>query len=160
MHKVKPAQGKRLFLVFKGVDWRAQVWLNGKYVGAHMTYCEPFRFDVTDVLQEKNTLAVRVIDGPRFGEPAAYWTLFPIPPAKDRRYVRDRDRSLGGLTSNDVTSGGGFGIHREVYLETTGPAVVSELLVRGYPKTQQAKVTVETDASAAGKMVLDLQIIP
>ena len=65
--------GQRTFLVFAGVEWEAQVWLNGKPLGSHRGYYEPFRFDVTGLLKEKNTLAVRVIAGPKFGEPRAYW---------------------------------------------------------------------------------------
>ncbi len=64
--------GKRLFLVFKGVDWRAQVWVNGTLAGSHMTYYEPFRFDITELLEKDNVLAVRVIDGPGYGEPVAF----------------------------------------------------------------------------------------
>lgn len=155
-----PQAGKRVFLVFEGVDWEAEVWLNGRKLGSHSVYFEPFRFDVTDALRERNTLAVRVIDGPRFGEPAAYWTLFPVPPADQTRYVRDRAGSLAGLKNGDTHIGSGYGIHREVYLETTGPAQVADVLVRGSPETQRAEVTVETNASAAARMVLDLQIMP
>jgi beta-mannosidase len=53
------------WLQFRGVDYFAQVWLNGAYLGAHEGYFQPFRFLVTDVLQEgTNVLLVRV-DSPR-----------------------------------------------------------------------------------------------
>jgi hypothetical protein len=45
-----PKSGRRTFLVFHGVDWEAEVWLNGKLLGRHKTYYEPFRFDVTGML--------------------------------------------------------------------------------------------------------------
>jgi len=155
-----PAKGKRVFLVFEGVDWEAEVWLNGRKLGSHSVYFEPFRFDVTGILQENNTLAVRVIDGPKFGEPAAYWTLFPIPPANETRYVRDRAKSLDGIRNGDNHMGSGFGIHREVYLETTGPAVVDELLARGRPEAEQSELSIKTDASTASKMTLQWRIMP
>ena len=75
------SDGKRVFLVFEGVDWEAEVWLNGHKLGGHKVYFEPFKFDVTDVLSKsgENTLAVRVIDGPVYGEPAANWAPFSNP---------------------------------------------------------------------------------
>ena len=61
---------------------------------------------MTDVLEKKNSLAVRVLDGPKFGEPAAYWSLFPIPKAEEKRYVRDKSKSLQGLRNGDHHIGG------------------------------------------------------
>ena len=34
---------RRAFLVFAGVDWEAEVWLNGEFLGRHKVYYEPFR---------------------------------------------------------------------------------------------------------------------
>ncbi len=152
--------GTRVFLVFEGVDWEAEVWLNGRRLGGHSVYCEPFRFDVTETLAEENTLAVRVIDGPQFGEPAAYWAVFPVPPAADQRYVRDRGRSLAGLQNGDSHVGSGYGVHRDVYLETTGPAVVSEVLVRGYPARGEAVVQVATDVASTRPATLKVDVLP
>ncbi len=155
---VKP--GQRVFLVFGGVDWEAEVWLNGKRLGNHKGYYEPFRFEVADVLKETNTLAVRVIDGPKFGEPRAYWTLFPVVPAKEQRYVRQRAKSLRGLGKSDLHIGSGFGIHREVFLETTGEACVTGIFARGEPQQQSSTVIIETDAAKARQITLDVQILP
>ncbi|UUZ85138.1 hypothetical protein LJK88_17100 [Paenibacillus sp. P26] len=54
------AEGKRVYLVFKGVDYKATVYLNRKCLGDHEGFFAPFEFDVTDVLQEHNTLVVEV----------------------------------------------------------------------------------------------------
>ena len=104
-----PADGKRVFLVFEGVDWEAEVWLNGKRLGSHKVYYEPFKFDVTDILKENNTLAVRVIDGPLYGEPAAYWSIFPFTAASDQRYVREKSKSVAGYNKKDMHIGSGYG---------------------------------------------------
>ena len=152
--------GKRVFLVFEGVDWEAEVWLNGRKLGTHCVYYEPFRFDVTGILEEHNTLAVRVTDGPRFGEPAAYWSLFPVPPAKDQRYVRDKSQSLAGLTNGDLHIGSGYGIHREVYLETTGNASISEIFVRADLAQEQGLVKIETEGTTARSLALRVQALP
>ncbi len=48
------------FLVFDGVVYSAQVYLNGRFVGAHDWGYSPFHFRVTDLLQENNRLFVLV----------------------------------------------------------------------------------------------------
>jgi beta-galactosidase/beta-glucuronidase len=107
----------RVWLCFHGVDWQAEVFLNGHAIGTHRVYHEPFRFDVTQQLVTgRNTLAVRVTSGPAFDEPAAYWSLFPVPILREGdegRYVPDRSRSLTNLGQGDSHVGDGYGIHRD-----------------------------------------------
>jgi beta-glucuronidase len=47
-----PQPGKRAFLRFGAVDYRAQVYLNGKLVGEHEGGFTPFSFDVTTLLRD------------------------------------------------------------------------------------------------------------
>ena len=55
----------RLFLHFGAVDYRAEVWLNGEYVGAHEGGYLPFEWDVTaHATPGPNRLTVRVSDPP------------------------------------------------------------------------------------------------
>jgi hypothetical protein len=52
---------RRLFLQFDGAALRADVWLNGRYVGRHDGGHSAFRFDITDALVPgRNLIAVRV----------------------------------------------------------------------------------------------------
>lgn len=48
-----PLKGKRLLLHFGAVDWRTEVWVNGKSVGKHEGGYDPFSFDITDALRAK-----------------------------------------------------------------------------------------------------------
>ena len=48
------------FLVFDGVVYTAQVYLNGQYVGVHNHGYSPFNFRVTELLQKNNRLFVLV----------------------------------------------------------------------------------------------------
>jgi preprotein translocase subunit SecG len=81
----KPKDNERLWLRFDGVQWEAQVYLNGEFIGSHRVYYEPFGFDVTDKINAgENTLAVRVINGKVYGEPVWAWTLFPDIRAEQR----------------------------------------------------------------------------
>ncbi len=67
--------GDMLTLCFDGVDYAADVWLNGRYLGHHEGYFAPFRFMVTDAARpgEKNLLAVRV-NSP-YEMPGPVWSL-------------------------------------------------------------------------------------
>jgi beta-mannosidase len=54
--------GQRLFLRFGAVDYFADVWLNGEYLGAHEGMFNPFEFDVTDRLDPVGINVVAVKD--------------------------------------------------------------------------------------------------
>ncbi|MFQ6015140.1 MAG: glycoside hydrolase family 2 protein [Anaerolineae bacterium] len=54
------ASDKRIRLRFAGVDYLADVWLNGVYLGHHEGYFGPFEFDVTQLVRDENTLIVKV----------------------------------------------------------------------------------------------------
>lgn len=49
-------------LKFEGVDYFADVWLNGVKIGHHEGYFQPFMFDITDHInyEGRNFLAIRV----------------------------------------------------------------------------------------------------
>ena len=53
---------ERIILHFGAVDQRAEVFLNGVFVGSHEGGYLPFCFDITDFLDEKNVLEVSVKD--------------------------------------------------------------------------------------------------
>jgi beta-galactosidase/beta-glucuronidase len=56
-------KGKVIQLVFEGVDYTGDVWLNGHYLGFHEGYFQPFRFVVSEQLKydTDNVLVVKVI---------------------------------------------------------------------------------------------------
>jgi hypothetical protein len=56
-------RGQRLFLRFGAVDYLADVWLNGTYLGSHEGMFNPFEFDVTDLLDLEGTNVIVVKDG-------------------------------------------------------------------------------------------------
>lgn len=56
--------GKRILLHFGAVDFRAEVWLDGKIAGVHIGGSSPFTFDITDFvhLGQKQALVVHAVD--------------------------------------------------------------------------------------------------
>jgi hypothetical protein len=57
-------EGERVWLHFGAVDWRADVWVNGKPVASHEGGYSPFSADITDVIDRDgpNVVAVRAFD--------------------------------------------------------------------------------------------------
>lgn len=53
---------KKYTLLFEGVDYFSQIWLNGKQIGSHQGAYERFEFDLTEALPGKNHLVIRVED--------------------------------------------------------------------------------------------------
>lgn len=161
----RPKAGQRVFLCFDGVDWEAEVWLNGRMLGSNVGYFKPFRFDVTDLLREKNTVAVRVFEGPAYGEPIAQWSILPFSPSDkgdNQFYVfGEPEKSIAGFKRGGNSSGGsGFGIHRSVYLETVDATHVGAILARGYPSKGTARIVVETESVAARPVGIEVEVLP
>ncbi len=125
----QPARGTRLLLHFDAVDWRAEVWVNGKAVGTHEGGYDPFTFDITDALKPgaRQELAVAVWDptdtglqprGKQVLNPNGIWYtavtgiwqtvwLEPVPAAYIRslQMVPDLDGKRLRLTVNTVGEG-------------------------------------------------------
>jgi hypothetical protein len=130
-------QGKRLRLVFQGVDYFATVWLNGQKLGEHEGCYVPFEFDVTSAVtfNGANHLAVKVTcpwlpEGRGFleymkGELAEVVphivTSFPTAPF------------VLGPNWDGLPAGGNavfpMGLFREVTLVASRVAVVSDLFI-------------------------------
>ncbi|MDQ6904485.1 MAG: beta-galactosidase [Bacteroidota bacterium] len=55
---------KRILLHFGAVDWRSDIYINGKNIGRHEGGYDPFTFDITDALKNgaKQEISVRVWD--------------------------------------------------------------------------------------------------
>ena len=154
------AAGYRDLESLDGVDWEAQVYLNGELLGTHQVYYEPFRFDVTDKIKPTNTLAVRVIAGRSYGEPMTYWTLFPDIRAAEQRYVPDRSKSIRGNLPLHYSGGCGFGIFGNVYLERSGAVLIRDIFARNDLSDGNARVKVELDSDAARSARMSVEILP
>lgn len=53
-------KGKNILLHFGAVDWKCEVYVNGKQVGTHTGGYDPFYFDVTAALKEEETQELQV----------------------------------------------------------------------------------------------------
>jgi len=171
-------KGRHFQLIFKGINYRAEVWLNGRLIAdsAKMVgMFEEFDLDVSPAIHagEKNALAVKIypLDVP--GEPA-----HPQLEAMDEFYENGGPTGDIGKNVTMLSSVGwdwipevrdrNMGIWQPVYLRTTGPVTISRPRfitdLPALPDTGIAKLSLDLDLSnysaAARKGSLDVTISP
>jgi exo-1,4-beta-D-glucosaminidase len=108
--QLHPKAGSTVRLVLEGVNYSADVWVNGRQVGSHETLIGAFRqfeIDITSaIVAGKNVLAIEVYP-PQPGDPTIGFVDWnPVPP----------DRNMG--------------LWRPVKLRVTGEIAVDEIFVR------------------------------
>ena len=80
----KKWKGSRIMLNFGAVDWKTEVYVDGKLAGEHVGGYDPFSFDITELLSKgkKHNLTVKVFDqtdkwyqpcGKQIMEPHGIW---------------------------------------------------------------------------------------
>ncbi len=138
----------RVYLVFRGVDYRCQVFLNGIFLGSHEGFFAPFELDVTPTLRQgENVLLVRVEnDFPTIGEYDAAGEMF------------DGDKIYAATGPGWDEPGVGWchcppgaGVFQPVYLEGRPAVFVSDLWVRPDIDHEQAEAWVEVSNALLSK---------
>jgi beta-galactosidase/beta-glucuronidase len=142
--------GGRALIRFGAVDYLADVWLNGAYLGAYEGGETPFEFDVTDSLKTNgsNLLAVRVLNP----------TLEPIDGVALNQ-TPHRNRYIPPRCGGSFNSGG---IMYPVELRTVPPVYITDLFVRPDWKTGAiaATVSVRNTGVDAVNGTLSLTVAP
>lgn len=134
--------GKRLYLVFKGVDYAADIYINYKCIGSHEGFFAPFEFDITDVLKENNVLSVEIKnDYPTMGVREN--------PALDG----DKIYAATGPGWDDPAEGWhhcppGAGIYNKVYLEERSELYVKDVFVRSDIDNDSIEIWVDVFSSS------------
>jgi len=59
-------ENERVWLTFAGVEGTAEVWVNGQFLGRREEPQQPFEFEITRLLRDRNELRVEV-EGPETG---------------------------------------------------------------------------------------------
>lgn len=136
-----------VFLNFDGINWKANVYLNGKQVGRLEGAFIRGKFDVTDCVKEgTNVLAVEIIKNAHIG-------------AIKEKNKQSTDFNGGILGADNPTfhatigwdwiptmRGRNIGIWNDVFLTTTGKVTVQDPYVQtqlALPDTTQARLTAE-----------------
>jgi len=149
--------GKHLTLHFDGINYRANVWLNGKQIADSNTLVGMFRrfeFDVTGKVRAgaKNALAVEVT-GPGHIEDKKYST-------------KQLEATTGWDDHNPIPPDMNTGIWRDVYLRATGPVAMRHPFVASdlkLPSLDSADLSISvevsnvTDHSVEGELIANVQ---
>jgi beta-mannosidase len=123
-----PASEDRVFLVFRGVDYFAEVELNGTLVGRHEGYFQFFEFDVTPQIKRgRNRLAVTV-DAP-LEEPGTVW---PDHKRMIKGVLSHWDCKPGGVSRKFGQDGTTAGIWNDVELEVRHAAWLGNVKIQPF----------------------------
>jgi beta-mannosidase len=136
-------RGKRIRLVFEGIDYEAQVFLNGSRIGAHRGMFTPAVFEIGDALRygEDNLLAV-VLERAPDEQPQVGRT------SKVRTH-KSRMTYWWDFCPRMIH----VGIWDEVALEITGPVAIEEPFVR--PKLAADHAAAEVEVAAKLNATMD-----
>lgn len=132
----KTGSGERVYLVCKGIDYRAQISLNGKHAGSHEGFFASFEIDVTDLVEECNKLSIEVEnDIPTIGN-------------GDMQVNGDKLYAATGIGWDSPEDGwhhcpAGGGIFDKVYFETRSSTYVKDIFIRPDIDNSKAEATVE-----------------
>jgi beta-galactosidase/beta-glucuronidase len=67
--RIPANKSKRYILNFEAVDYKCDLWFNGKHVLTHTGGYTPFKLDITENLLENNTIILRVEDNNSCNQP-------------------------------------------------------------------------------------------
>jgi len=145
-------QGKNLTLHLDGINYKANVWLNGKKIGDAKDVIGMFRrfeFDITDLY--------------KFGE-LNYLAIETIAPGKlpDRKYMtKQLEATTGWDDHNPQPPDANVGIWEDVYVTATGavamknPYVLTRLEI---PSLSEAHLTISADLVNKSKKEISAQL--
>ncbi len=131
-----------LFVCFKGVDYKAFVFMNSSYLGTHEGFFAPFEFDITHVVKEgKNILVVKVEND---------FTTLGSSNEKGNHEIGNKIYAASGPGYDDPQDGWhhcppGMGIYQECYIEARNPLHFNDLFVRPLIDSEEAEVWVEVN---------------
>jgi beta-mannosidase len=128
----KEMEGKRIQLVFDGVDFACDVWLNGVLLGSHEGMFSKFKFNVSDIIRFERL---------RFGTNVLMVRLHPAP----RRYSQVAGRKPAWHGDYWVSLPP-TGIWKPVYLEAMGNVTIEDTYVQpSIISKNSAKLDVELE---------------
>ncbi len=132
-------RARELFLCFRGVDYQAEVYVNGTLAGTHTGFFAPFEFNITKLARPgKNTILVKVSnDYPTTGVSV-----------EGEKVCGDKIYAATGPGYDEPVQGwhhcpAGMGIYQTCYIEVRNAIHVNDLFVRPLPEENRAEAWVE-----------------
>ncbi|MFI3207346.1 MAG: glycoside hydrolase family 2 TIM barrel-domain containing protein [Clostridia bacterium] len=136
--------GKNLKLVFEGVDYSCDVWLNQEYLGHHDGMFSKFEFDVTDYVSHK-----------QIGVPINLLKVKLDPPPKNQKNIAGSKHNFAGDYLTGVIP---FGIWRPVKLVGTDKLKIDEYRVEYTVSKDKAVADFSIDLTGYQNNLKDLSL--
>ncbi|MCF6222514.1 MAG: beta galactosidase jelly roll domain-containing protein [Flavobacteriaceae bacterium] len=158
-------KGKKVWLNFDGINYRADIWVNGKKVADHKNVVgmfTRFKFDISDFAKigEKNTLAVKIFQVDHTGNaiPGRQLDVFGHPRGQGKDIFKDATLKFSaGWDCAPVVRDRNMGIYQDVFLTFTNavdiidPYIITSLPL---PDTTSAKISISADLKNVGNTIV------
>ena len=140
------------FLVFHGVDYAADVWLNDQYVGSHQGYFQSFDFDVTSHIRAGENRLHVAVHSPK-EDVGAVWSLRK---QLIKGIFNHHDTRPGGAWSPRGQEKNTGGIWAPVELKITGPAALKNVaLAPAFDAKERGRIAVAFEIAGADPQAAD-----
>lgn len=144
--------GRHVRLVFQGVDYASDVWINGHYLGHHEGYFQPFDFDVSRYLHAGGNELTVLVDSP-LEKPDA-WSF-------NKRLLKGifshHDTRPGGAWSDRGQEQNTGGIWAPVRLDISDQLAIRQ--IQANPKLTGSVWKLEANAPLASDLPQDTEVL-
>jgi len=129
-------------MCFKGVDYKASLFVNGNYCGSHEGFFAPFEFEISKKAKiGQNTILVKVEND---------YTTTTTSDDKNNSIQGNKIYAASGPGYDDPVSGwhhcpAGMGIYQDCFLESRSTLHINDIFVRPHPEKSQAEVWIEVN---------------
>jgi beta-galactosidase/beta-glucuronidase len=133
---------KSQFICFKGVDYRAKVFVNGALVGEHEGFFAPFEFNISkNIRPGLNTVLIKVEND---------FSTLGSPDAVGAKQIGNKIYAASGLGWDDPVRGWhhcppGMGIYQDCFIESRNPIHLNNVFVRPLLEEEAAEVWIEVN---------------
>jgi len=150
------AENQKIYLNFDGINYRADIWINGKKVANASQVVgmfQRYKFDITPfvLLGEKNVLAVKIhqVDHIGTANPGSQLTVFGPQRGWGTEIFKDATLKFSaGWDCAPVVRDRNMGIYQDVYLTYTAPVdIINPYIVTDLPlpDTSKADIVITTE---------------
>lgn len=123
--------GENVYLYFGAVNYKAEVYLNGKKLGTHVGGFTPFQYEISDLLKAEDNFLIVKVDNKRekSGVPTLntdWWNyggitrevkLIPVPETHIYSYAIGLDHASESTIKGEVTLSGNVTVAQDIHLE-------------------------------------------
>ncbi len=131
-----------LFICFKGMDYKASVFLNGSLCGSHEGFFAPFEFEISKVAHiGRHDLLIKVEND---------FTTSGGKDDKGNTVIGNKIYAASGLGYDDPYNGWhicppGMGIYQDCYIESRSPLHINDIFVRPQVDSSRAEAWIEVN---------------